>query len=123
MLRAIDNYYLEKDEPVKSTLVALRDIILSLDKDVTTSWKYKAPFFSYKGKMFCYLWTDKKTEEPYIGIVEGNRINHPFLEKGNRKRMKILRINPNVDIPVEIIEQILNEALDFYKSGLIKTPK
>ncbi len=123
MLRAIDNYYLEKEEPVKSTLVALRDIILSLDKDISTSWKYQAPFFSYKGKMFCYLWTDKKNNEPYIEIVEGNRINHPDLEKGNRKRMKILRINPNIDIPVEIIELILNQALGFYKSGLIKTSR
>ena len=33
----------------------------------------------YQQKMFCYLWTDKKTHEPYIGIVEGNKIDHPLL--------------------------------------------
>ena len=123
MLRDIDNFYLDKEEPVKSTLFALKEIILSLDPDVSTSWKYSAPFFSFKGRMFCYLWIDKKTNEPYIGVVEGNRIDHPFLEKGNRSRMKIMRINPNTDLPLKIIELILNQALNFYRNGIIKTKK
>lgn len=73
--------------------------------------------------MFCYLRLDKKTNEPYIGIVEGNRIDHPLLEKGNRKRMKVMRINPNDDIDIAMINQVLNKALDFYRKGIIKTKK
>lgn len=119
MLDKLDNYYLEKEEPNKSCLQALRDIILSLDENITTSWKYKAPFFSYKGKMFCYLWVDKKTTHPYIGIVEGHRINHFALDQGNRKRMKVLPVNPNEDFP-EYIEEILDIALDFYRTGIVK---
>ena len=111
MLNELDNFYLEKEEPNRSCLQALRDIIMSLDENITTSWKYKLPFFCYKNKMFCYLWIDKKTTYPYIGIVEGNRISHFALEQGNRKRMKILRINPNEDFP-DYIEEILNEALN-----------
>ena len=120
MLRDIDNFYLDNEEPIKSTLFALKEIILSLDSNVSTSWKYQAPFFSYKGKMFCYLWIDKKTKEPYIGVVEGNRMEHPLLEQGNRTRMKILRIDPNLDLPLYLIEFILNQALDFYRKGIIK---
>ena len=123
MLNDIDNFYLNQEEPLKSTLLTLRHIILSLDINITDSLKYKMPFFCYKGKMFCYLWMDKKTNEPYIGIVEGNRINHPLLEKGNRSRMKIFRIFMNEDIPINSITKILNIALDFYRSGLIKTKK
>ena len=70
--------------------------------------------------MFCYLWVDKRTKEPYIGVVEGFRIEHPMLEQGNRSRMKILRVNPNRDILIDEIQFILNRALGFYKSGLIK---
>jgi len=120
MLGAIDGFYLEKEEPVKSCLLALKEIIINLDENISTAWKYKVPFFCYKGKMFCYLWIDKKTKEPYIGVVEGNRIEHPSLEQGNRKRMKIMRVNPNEDFPVETIELILNQALDFYRNGIIK---
>lgn len=120
MLGAIDRFYLEKEEPVKSCLLALREIVLNLDENITTSWKYKLPFFCYKGKMFCYFWIDKKTKEPYIGIVEGNRIEDPALEQGDRKRMKILRVDPNEDFSIETIELILNQALDFYRNGIIK---
>ena len=73
--------------------------------------------------MFCYLWIDKKTKEPYIGVVEGAKIEHPLLEKGNRSRMKVLRINSNQDIPIEDIHLILNRALDFYRNGTIKTKR
>ncbi|MEE9350486.1 MAG: DUF1801 domain-containing protein, partial [Flavobacteriaceae bacterium] len=82
--------------------------------------KYGMPFFCYKGKMFCYLWTDKNTAHPYIGFVEGNRMNSADLEQGNRSRMKIFRINPNADIPLKKIQQLLNIALNFYKDGIIK---
>lgn len=120
MLSDIDLFYLNLEEPNKSCLIALRDAILRLDKNITTSWKYKLPFFNYKGKMFCYLWIDKKTTEPYIGIVEGKRIEHTLLEQGNRSRMKIMRINPNIDLPINAINLILNQALDFYRKGIIK---
>ena len=121
MLRDIDNFYLDQEEPLKGTLLALREIILSLDVNISHTWKYRMPFFCYKGKMFCYLWTDRKTNEPYLGIVEGNRIEHSALERGNRSRMKIFRISPHKDLPVKTIKLILNIALDFYRNGTIKT--
>ena len=122
-MKDIDHFYLNLEEPLKSTLFSLRDIILGLDHHITDSLKYKMPFFSYKDKMFCYFWTDKKTKEPYIGIVEGHRIKHPLLEKGNRSRIKIFRLSTKEDIPINTIKELLHIALDFYKSGLIKTKK
>lgn len=73
------------------------------------------PFYCYKGKMFCYLWVHKKFKQPYIGIVEGARINHRDLLLEKRARMKILLIDPEKDIPVKRIKAILKEALSFYK--------
>lgn len=60
--------------------------------------------------MFCYLWKDKKTSEPYIGIVHGSLIDHPMLLQGDRKRMKILPLSTSTDIPVDMIIDILTEA-------------
>jgi len=91
----LDNYYLTKEEPNKSCLLALGSIILGQDENITETKKYGMPCFCYKKKMFCYLWTDKKTGEPYLLMVEGKYLDLPELEQGNRSRMKIFRVNPS----------------------------
>ncbi len=100
--------------------LALRKIILQQDTHVSESKKYGMPCFCYHKTMFCYLWTDKITDEPYILLVEGKHLNHQQLEIGERSRMKILRINPNQDLPLETIESILQNALDLYRTGVVK---
>jgi hypothetical protein len=115
MLRPIDNYFLQKEEPVKSCLQFLREHILSRDNNITEAWKYGMPMYCYKGKMFCYLWVHKKLLLPYIGIVEGKKIDHPDLVQEKRARMKILLLDPSKDIPVRKINAILKEVLALYK--------
>src|SRR5438309_2947596 len=100
MLREIDNYFIEKEEPVKSCLLFLREYILSHDPNITEEWKYKMPFYCYRGTMFCYLWVHKKNGLPYLGIVEGKRTDHPALIIEDRARMKIMLFDPTEDIPV-----------------------
>lgn len=120
MLRDIDNYYLNKEEPSKSCLLALRNIVLHQDNHITETQKYGMPCFCYKQKAFCYLWSDKKTDEPYILLVEGKHLDHTALEAGNRARMKILRVNPNKNLPIKMITNILQTALDVYRKGIVK---
>ncbi len=119
-MKSKENFFLDKQEPIKSCLLTMRDILLNFDKDITETKKYGMPCFCYKGKMFCYLWTDKKSDEPYFLMVEGKHLHHPVLESGNRSRQKILRINPKKDLPITIIETILNDALNLYKNGTIR---
>lgn len=120
MVEQLHNYYLNKEEPNKSCLLALRSIILDQDTNVTETQKWGMPCFCYKKKMFCYLWIDKKTGESYILMVEGKYLDYPELEEGERSRMKIFRVNPNQDLPIKTIENILQKALDLYKNGTIK---
>lgn len=117
MIRAIDNFYLSKVEPNKSCLLALRNIILEQNTNIAETQKWGMPCFCYNKKIICYLWIDKKTNEPYILIVEGKRINHPKLESGKRLRMKILRINPNKNLPVKTIRSILKSLLKDETAG------
>ncbi|MDB4904723.1 MAG: hypothetical protein JWQ63_4004 [Mucilaginibacter sp.] len=114
MLREINNFFLQKEEPVKSCLLFLREFILNYDKNITEAWKYKMPFYFYKSKMFCYLWVNKKTNQPYVGIVEGRKVEHPLLIIEKRSRMKIMLLDPKEDIPVNTINSILKMALNIY---------
>lgn len=123
MIRELDQFYGNKEEPNRSCLFALRTILLQQDEAISETKKYGMPCFCYKGRPFCYLWVDKKTTEPYLLMVEGHYLEHTNLEKGTRKRMKILRINPTKDLEIELIQHLLKMALDLYRTGVIKIKK
>jgi hypothetical protein len=123
MENELENFYLRQSEPNQSCFLALRDIILDSNPNITSDWKYKLPFFMYKGKMFCYLWKDKKTNIPYIGIVNGSDIDHPALEAGNRKKMKTLSINPTKDIELEIVLKVLNLSANITEERILAKQK
>lgn len=110
-MRPIDTYFFEKEEPVRSCLLYLRSYILAFNSDMTEEWKYRMPVYCYKGKMLCYLWTNKRDGNPYIGIVDGNLIDLPELLIEKRKRMKSLPIDPMIEIPIALINNVLCAAL------------
>jgi len=114
MLNPLDHYFEVKDEPVKSSLQYLRSLLVAFT-DITEHWKYGMPFYYHKGKMFAYLWVHKKLHQPYIGFVDGNKIENIDLLQEKRARMKILLINPFEDLPEEKIKAILDQALSLRK--------
>jgi hypothetical protein len=115
MLNPIDNWYLQKEEPYRSCFQFMRQHILQRSPGISETWKYGMPFFYYKGKMLCYLWIHKKYKQPYLGIVEGNKIDHPDLLQEKRARIKILLLDPEKDIPVRKINGIFKQVLALYK--------
>jgi Domain of unknown function (DU1801) len=116
----LENFYDLQPEPNKSCLLALKDIILSQDENIAAAWKYGLPFFCYKSKMFCYLWVHKKLQQPYIGIEEGKHFDEPYLMIEKASRMKKLFIDPNEDIPIEIVTQVIQKAINLNKDGVVK---
>jgi hypothetical protein len=113
-MEPIDNFFLSKEEPVKSCLLALRQIILNY-AGMTETWKYGMPVYCYQGKMFCYLWVHKKYHQPYLAIVEGKKLDHPLLIIEKRARMKIMLFDPEKDIPLKNVKLILKMALKLYQ--------
>lgn len=107
-MKPIDNYFLQKPESLRESMLFLRSYLSSFDSAITEEWKYSLPFYYYKNKMFCYLNIDKKSGHPYIGIVDGSKMDFPELVKGDRKRMKVLIVDPGTEIPVAIISKILS---------------
>ncbi len=103
MLSPIDNYFLQQEEPIKSCLQFLREYILKWDKSFAEKWQYGMPFYYYQDKRVCYLWVHKQFRQPYLGIVDGKKINHPDLLQEKRARMKILLVDPDKEIPLKKI--------------------
>jgi hypothetical protein len=104
-----DEYFHYKEEPVKSMLLRMREHILALGPDVAEAWKYRMPFFCYKGKMFCYLWVHRDRHQPYIGFVEGRQLEHPRLLQEGRARMKIFFLEE--PLPLADLDALLQQAL------------
>ncbi len=116
MLRPIDNWFLQQEEPAKSCLEFLRIHIPSIDNRITEEWKYGLPFYYINGKMLCYLWTNKKTGQPYIGFADGNKMDFPELIQEKRSRMKIFMIDAEKDLPVKKITLLLKVAIEILES-------
>lgn len=111
MLNPNENFYLKFDEPVASCLLALKTFILTIHPEINFKISWGMPFFAYHNKSICYLWIDKKSSTPYIGFMDGNKINHPKLIQGDRKRIKILPINPYDNLPIQLISNLINKAI------------
>ncbi len=111
MLRPIDRFYTEQTEPVKSCFQYLRQRIIAHDARITEGWKYGMPFFLFEGRMFCYLWSHKEHHLPYIGFVDGKLLDHPQLLQEKRARMKILLLQPDQDLPLRVIDDLLRRAV------------
>ena len=110
-----DDFYFKKEEPLKSCFLALRDIILQHNPEISETIKYGLPCFLFGKKILCYLWQDKKTRHPYILMADGGMIDHPKLEQGDRKRMKSYSVDPNLDLNLKEIFEILDLGLNLYR--------
>ena len=114
MLSKNDAFYDRLLEPNKSCFLTLRAFIIGFDSEIQELWKYGLPFFYYKKKPFAYFWKDKKTDEPYIGFSRGFLMEHPSLLKGERTRIKIFPVDPNADIDIENLLEVLELTKKLY---------
>jgi hypothetical protein len=108
----LDNYYLKQPEPMQGCLLALKDIILGLDKNITHQRRFQIPFFYYKDKKLSYLWVTKKKLQ--MGFIEDKNI-HPKKE-GLRLKDKYtsILIDPHADLPIDLIIKELKARIALY---------
>ncbi len=115
MLSELETFFRMKAEPQQSCLYFLRSIITGFHPDIKETYKWKLPFYTLKGKMFCYIWIDKANDQPYICFTRGNEMHHPSLVQGERKKMKAFYVDPYEDIDIETLTTIMNSAISLYK--------
>lgn len=112
----LEAFYTGLSEPVQSAYLYIRSHILK-DEAVTESYKWKLPFFDYKGKYFCYLWQDKKSALPYVAFTQGKHLDHPALVQGDRTQIAVLHFDPRYDLPMLLLVEVLMLAKRYYDKG------
>ncbi len=115
MISELEAFYITQEEPTRSCLLALRRYIMDFNPLITETWTHRMPMFRYRGKLFCYLWIEKMSYVPYIGIYRGLEVKHPKLELGKRKKMKIMLVDPEMDLPIQDLQQIFSLAIKLYE--------
>ncbi|WP_370898769.1 DUF1801 domain-containing protein [Chryseobacterium gossypii] len=115
-MNPIQEYFYRIEEPARSILLFLRKKILESDtQNISETFSFGLPFFKYKKKMLCYLYYSKKFKKHYISFYHGDRLKYPELIQENRKKFKILLIDPEKDLPLEFILSLINEVKSYIK--------
>ena len=112
-MNPIQEYFYRIDEPARSSLLFIREKILNSDELITETFSFGLPFLKYKKKMLCYFYFSKKHQQYYVSFYHGDRLNHPLLLSEGRKKFKILLIDMEEDLPVELILELIDEVKKF----------
>ena len=110
-MKELDHFYFAQKEPLQSCYLAIHDIILSVDRQITPEWKYGLPFFYYNGKMLCYFNFSKEHKQPYIGFMKGSILTGQDLLSEGRKLVKIYLIDPEQDLDIVRIKFLIFSSI------------
>jgi len=111
-----EDYMLNKPEPWRSMLMELQAIIKHTVPEVDEQFKWKLPFYSLHGRMFCFLNFRKSFVD--VGFPWGIHctIHQEHLIAGeNRKNLRSLRYYTPEDIDgtilIEVIQNLANNNI------------
>ncbi len=114
MNTTLESYYLSKPEPYQSCLLALKDFILSVNPGICHERKFQIPFFMYKGIKLGYLWLDKKKLK--LGFCLDKSLQEATAGAKPKDQYESMQIDPNADLPVDIILEKLNYYISLIDS-------
>ncbi len=114
--KTLEYYYLSKPEPYQSCLLALRDVILNTNINIQHQRKFQIPFFTYKGKKLGYLWLNRK--KLMLGFCFDKSLQPQKPGVQPKDKYESIEINPNEDIPLDIVKQKLAYYIAIIDKGL-----
>lgn len=112
---SLESYYLSKPEPYQSCLLALRDLILRANPGICHERKFQIPFFTYKDKKLGYLWLNGN--KLLLGFCLDKSLQEVKQGFKPKDKYESVRIDPNADLPVQIIMQKLKYYLNVIDRG------
>lgn len=117
-MNPLEEYYQQLDEPHRSCLLAIRQIILRADSQITESFTWNMPLFKYRKKILCYLRQHKQSKRFYLGLSEGKHLHHQALKAEGRKQYKAYYFDTDADIDQTLINQWIKQSMGFIDERL-----
>ncbi len=114
-MNPIQEYFYRIDEPERSLLLFIRKKILESDEQISETFSFQLPFLKYKNKMLCFFYYSKKHKMHYLSFYHGDRLDYSELLSEGRKKFKILLLNPNEDLNMDLIFEIIEKVKTFTK--------
>jgi hypothetical protein len=105
----LEHYYLSKPEPYQGCLLALRHLIEHAHPGIVHERKFQIPFFTYKGKKVGYLWLNRK--KLMLGFCLDKSLRTWPEDVKPKDQYESFEIDPDADLPVELILQKLRTCL------------
>jgi hypothetical protein len=112
MLNPLENYFLKQPEPHQSCMLFLRKWLT--EQGLDEQYKYMTAMYYFKGKPFCYISVRTKDLQLYLGFWKGHEMKHPKLKKEGRKLISALYIDPEKDLPLKTLTEIVKTAKKLY---------
>lgn len=113
-LTTLNSYYEKQEVMIRECLLALKDIILSVDDNITHVRKYRIPFFCYKEFNLGFLWVHRK--KIIVGFIKDKKtLYQPTIGK-KRDQVMTMEISPLEDIPIDYIKNSIKELIMTYTS-------
>jgi len=112
MNRELENYYLKQPEPIQGCLLALRSIILSVDKRISHRRAYQIPVFYYEDKKLAFLWVNRK--KLLFGIITDKSLMEPAEGARRKNKYEMIEVDPEQDIPEGDIKKKLRRQMKIY---------
>jgi hypothetical protein len=108
----LEHYYEKQETATRECLLALKMIVLSVDKNIVHIRKYQIPFFRYNEFNLGFLWIHR--QKILLGFVKDKKAFPRSSPRRTMGRITTLEINPLKDIPVDKIKRNLKELIKKY---------
>jgi hypothetical protein len=112
MLNPLENYFLKQREPHQSCMLYLRKWLAA--QELEEQYKYLTAMYYFKGKPFCYMSVRTKDSQLYLGFMKGYLMKHPELKKEGRTQVKVIYLDPEKDLPIQTLQEIIKAAKKLY---------
>lgn len=106
----VEAYILDLEPERREIALLLRDLIMSSAPGVEEAFKWKVPFYGYRGAL-CYINNRKQGLD--LGFLQGHLLSDPsgVLEDRGTKQVRHLNLRNKEQLISESFQQILQEAL------------
>ncbi len=103
-------------EPKRDNVKLLREIILSVNKEIGEAIKWNQLTFTYGKNNLCFIYSYKQADYINLGFMQAVHLSDPKkLFEGTGKGMRHIKISTEKDIPVTQVKKWIKESIAYYK--------